>query len=117
MVLQRGQYEVHTASDGQEALGRIADEQADLVITDVDMPLLGGVELCRALKRDSATRHVPVLMLTGLGGADDRFEGYEAGADDYMTKPFDRAELICRVRALLRLRDLYLRLERVGELR
>ena len=93
-------YEVEVAGDGAEALDQLAGLRADLVVLDVLMPVLDGVTVCRRL-RDSGDR-TPVLMLTARDAVSDRVVGLDAGADDYLTKPFALEELLARVRALLR---------------
>jgi len=94
-------YEVELASDGEEALGRLElDLDVDAAILDVLMPGIDGLEVCRRLRaRDN---HVPVLMLTARAEVDSRVAGLDAGADDYLSKPFALAELLARLRALLR---------------
>ena len=93
-------YEVATASNGADALGAVARSPVDLIILDVLMPMLDGFETCRALRdRGNAT---PVLVLTARDAVDDRVTGLEAGADDYLVKPFALRELLARVNALLR---------------
>ena len=95
-------YEVHVTGDGDEAL-ILADEQApDLVILDWMVEGTSGIEICRRLRRDKETAHVPIVMLTARGSEDDRIRGLETGADDYVTKPFSPRELIARVGAVLR---------------
>jgi two-component system, OmpR family, response regulator MprA len=94
-------YEIELAADGNEALYRIeTDSQPDAVILDVLMPGKDGLEVCRTIRRSGNT--VPVLMLTARTQVEDRVEGLDAGADDYVTKPFALEELLARVRALLR---------------
>jgi two-component system response regulator MprA len=95
-------YDVELAADGAEALARLAGLGADLVVLDVLMPGLDGVTVCRRL-RESGDR-TPVLMLTARDAVSDRVVGLDAGADDYLTKPFALEELLARVRALLRRR-------------
>jgi len=93
-------YRVLTAADGAAGLGRAVKEKPDLVLLDVMMPRLDGYALCAELRR--LTIPVPVLMLTAKGQVDDRVRGLDAGADDYLVKPFSTDELLARVRALLR---------------
>lgn len=101
--LQRGLtfegYRVDAASDGQEALDLARDEPPDLVLLDIMLPGLDGVEVCRRLRSGS---EVPILMLTAKEAIEDRVAGLDAGADDYLVKPFAFDELLARVRALLR---------------
>src|SRR3954471_14008744 len=93
-------YEIELAADGREALDRVADERHDAIVLDVAMPGLDGLQVCRRL-RDAGDR-TPVLMLTARDGIDDRVAGLDAGADDYLVKPFALRELLARLRALLR---------------
>ena len=93
-------YEVELASGGREALDSVGSGRADVVVLDVLMPDIDGLEVCRRLRHGGD--RVPVLMLTARDAVSDRVEGLEAGADDYLVKPFDLDELIARLRALLR---------------
>jgi two-component system, OmpR family, response regulator MprA len=94
-------YEIELAADGREALERLgADGHVDAVLLDVLMPGMDGLEVCRTIRRDG--NPVPVLMLTARTQVEDRVEGLDAGADDYVTKPFALEELLARLRALLR---------------
>jgi two-component system response regulator MprA len=93
-------YDVELAADGREALDRLAEHPADAVILDVMMPGIDGLEVCRRLR--AAGDRTPVLMLTARDAIDDRVTGLDAGADDYLVKPFALRELQARVRALLR---------------
>lgn len=95
-------YDVVTAADGGAALGSIADAVPDLVVLDVGMPHIGGLEVCRRIR--SRALDVPILLLTARDGTDDRVLGLDAGADDYLVKPFALEELLARLRALLRRR-------------
>jgi len=93
-------YEVETAADGQQALLALAARSADAVVLDILMPVMDGLETCRALRRMG--NRTPVLMLTARHAVDDRVSGLDAGADDYLVKPFALEELLARLRALLR---------------
>jgi len=96
----RVDYEVEEAVDGAEALAKHAASPADVIVLDLLMPQLGGLDVCRALRRRDDP--VPVLVVTARDAVDDRVEGLDAGADDYLVKPFATEELLARVRALLR---------------
>ncbi len=98
--LREHAYAVDIAADGQAALAQAGGTDYDLVILDVLLPRINGLELCRQLRGDGST--VPVLMLTARGGLDQRVEGLDAGADDYLSKPYHFPELLARIRALLR---------------
>ena len=98
--LQYNGYTVEMASDGAEALARVHDVNPDLIIMDVMMPRLGGLDATRALR--SAGNDIPILVLTARDAVTNRVEGLDAGADDYLTKPFALDELLARIRALLR---------------
>jgi two-component system response regulator MprA len=97
--LRQEGHEVRTAGDGEEALGMAAEFVPDLVILDLGLPKLDGVEVCRKLR---AAGDVPILILTARSDTGDRVEGLDAGADDYVAKPFALDELLARIRALLR---------------
>ncbi|WP_304190574.1 response regulator, partial [Phenylobacterium aquaticum] len=97
-------YEVLTASDGPTALALAAKEKPDIVLLDVMMPGMDGFQVCRRLKDDPETRHVPVVLVTALDGRADRIAGLEAGADEFLTKPIDDVMLFARVRSLTRLK-------------
>lgn len=99
-ALKLESYEVEMAADGREALDRLAERPADAVILDVMMPGVDGLEVCRRLR--AAGDRTPILMLTARDAIDDRVQGLDAGADDYLTKPFDFKELLARLRALAR---------------
>ena len=90
------------ARDGEEALNLVRSELPDTLVLDVMMPKIDGIEVCKRLKSDVLLSRVPILMLTSLAGVDDRVAGFEAGADDYLPKPFDLRELAARVNALIR---------------
>ncbi|MBV9512247.1 MAG: PleD family two-component system response regulator [Caulobacteraceae bacterium] len=97
-------YDVITASDGPTALAVAAAEHPDIVLLDVMMPGMDGFEVCRRLKEDSITRHIPVVLVTALDGRNDRIAGLEAGADEFLNKPIDDVMLFSRVRSLTRLK-------------
>jgi two-component system cell cycle response regulator len=97
-------YEVLTATDGLSGMARAAAEQPDIILLDVMMPGMDGFAVCRRLKDDPETRHIPVVLVTALDGRGDRVAGLEAGADDFLTKPIDDVMLFARVRSLTRLK-------------
>jgi two-component system alkaline phosphatase synthesis response regulator PhoP len=104
--------EIQTASDGEETLRAIAEDAPDLVLLDVMMPRLSGFEVCRTLRANPATRDILILMVTALNEASDFERGVQAGTDDFLTKPVNKIELLCRVRSLLRVRHLKTQLDR-----
>ncbi|MDG2522248.1 PleD family two-component system response regulator [Caulobacter segnis] len=97
-------YDVSHAYDGVTALAMAAEQRPDIILLDVMMPGMDGFAVCRRLKDDPATRHIPVVLVTALDGRADRIAGLEAGADDFLTKPIDDALLMARVRSLTRLK-------------
>lgn len=100
--LEQERYRVLTSVDGEHGL-RLADqERPDLIVLDLLLPHLSGLEVCRRLKRSPALRHIPILMLTAKASEVDKVTGLELGADDYVTKPFSVRELVARIRAVLR---------------
>ena len=100
-ALQRQGYEIIIAQNGQEALAKAQSEKPDLIILDVMMPAMDGYEVLRRLRAISTTDRVPVILFTAKSQVDDKITGFEAGADDYLTKPVTPAELVARVKALL----------------
>ncbi|HSB33275.1 MAG TPA: response regulator [Nitrospirota bacterium] len=100
--LKKDGFRVATASDGEEALHKIRKDKFDLVVLDLMLPGIQGVEICRIIRNDPKTVGTPIIMLTAKGEEVDRVIGLESGADDYMTKPFSARELIARIKAVLR---------------
>jgi DNA-binding response OmpR family regulator len=113
-ALRLAGFRTDVAEGGRDALARIAAGRPDVVVLDVSMPDLSGTEVCRRLRADG--NEVPVVMLSALDEADDRISGLQAGADDYLVKPFVTAELELRLRALLRRRPPATGVLRVGDL-
>jgi DNA-binding response OmpR family regulator len=95
-------YEVITAEDGEEAVRKAKEHHPDLVVLDVMMPKMDGFEACRAIKRDTELAGTPVILLSAKARDIDQKQGYEAGADDYITKPFSPGRLVDRVHGLLK---------------
>ena len=103
-ILKREDFDVITASDGHQAFERFIQYRPDVVLLDLQMPRLDGLEVCRRIKADPNTRLVPVVLVTALSHVEDRIRGIRAGADDFLTKPIERHELIARVRSLVGLK-------------
>jgi diguanylate cyclase (GGDEF)-like protein len=99
-------YRIETATDGQQALDRVAASPPDLILLDVMMPGVDGIEVARRLKADSKLPFIPIIMQTALDATESKVEGLDAGADDYITKPINFAELEARVNSLLRIKAL-----------
>ncbi len=100
--LEKEGYDVGEAVDGEEALVMIRERRPDLVVLDWMLPTLSGIEVCRRVRRIPEIRNLPIIMLTARGEETDRVRGLDSGADDYVVKPFSPAELIARIRAVLR---------------
>ena len=100
--LEREGFQVRTARSGTDALKQVETAPPDLIVLDLMLPELGGLDVCRRLRQNSSTASVPVIMLTAKKEEVDRIVGLEIGADDYVTKPFSPKELVARVRAVLR---------------
>jgi two-component system phosphate regulon response regulator PhoB len=100
--LEKEGYRVCEASDGEEALTVVAENNPDLVVLDWMLPALSGIEVCRQIRRKPRTRDLPIIMLTARGEEADKVRGLNTGADDYLTKPFSLPELLARIKALLR---------------
>src|SRR5207247_1446911 len=99
-------FDVVTAMNGADALDSIQRTKPDIVLLDVMMPGIDGVEVCRQIKNNAQTHHIPVVMVTALDQPEDRVKGLEAGADDFLTKPVNDLALFCRVKSLVRLKML-----------
>jgi len=102
MALEMADYRVLEADNAQTAHAMVVDHQPDLLLLDWMMPGTSGIELARRLKREEATAELPIIMLTAKGEEDNKIQGLESGADDYITKPFSPRELVARLKAVLR---------------
>ena len=110
MLIPRG-YEVVTVVSGMEALEKIKTERIDICLLDVMMPVMDGFEVCRRIKADEAHHSIPVVMITSLSEKEFRIRGIEAGAEEFLTKPFDKAEVLARIKKLLQVKSLNEQLE------
>lgn len=100
--LRADSFTVITAFDGEAGLEKIREERPDLIVLDIMLPKLDGLSLCRIVRRDTATAHIPIIMLTARGTEVDKIVGLESGADDYVVKPLALGEFLARVRAVMR---------------
>lgn len=103
--LEHEGYEVVTAYNGQTGIGKAIEELPDLILLDVMMPDITGIEVCKTLVNHHKTKNIPIILVTAKSGAEDTKEGLEAGAFDYIKKPFNRIELLARVNSALKLSD------------
>ena len=94
------------ARDGREALRAVSVDRPDLILLDIMMPNMSGFEVCKQLKEDPATRDIPIIIVTALNESSDYERGMDSGADDFLTRPFNRVEFVARVRSLLRIRNM-----------
>lgn len=101
VILEQGNYNFIEAKDGKEALEKVSEEMPDLIILDLMMPKIDGIEVCKQLKKNALTRKIPIIMLTAKREMSDKVIGIRVGADDYLTKPFEPRELRARVRTFL----------------
>src|SRR5437016_13655662 len=95
-------FRISTAADGASGLQKAREDRPDFIILDLMLPKMSGLEVCKILKNDTATSHIPILMLTAKAEEFDRIVGLEFGADDYVTKPFSPREVVLRIRAIMR---------------
>lgn len=100
--IERSGWTAHTSGSGDDALARARKQPFDLVILDLMLPGMSGLEVCRALRADAATKEIPIIMVTARAEETDRIIGLDIGADDYIAKPFSPNELVARIRALMR---------------
>jgi putative two-component system response regulator len=105
-TLKKEGLEVFTAVDGVNALEVFAEVKPDIVLLDLNMPRLTGLEVCEHLRADPASRLTPVIMITSANATEMRVSGIEAGVNDFLSKPFERVELVARIRSLLRIKGL-----------
>ena len=103
--LENEGYEVVTAYDGKTGIAKAISDMPDLILLDVMMPEMTGIEACKILKQDPATADIPIIIVTAKSGADDAKEGLEAGAFDYIKKPFEKVELLARINSALKLAE------------
>jgi len=110
-------YHVIPARDGEEALLKVNETNPDLILLDIMMPKLNGLEVCSRIKSNGTTKYIPVILVTALNEIEDKIKGQEAGADDFISKPFNKLELLTRVKSLLRIKSLHDQLnEKIAEL-
>ena len=104
-MLPADKYVCILAYSGEEALEKVAEEAPDLILLDVMMPITDGFEVTKKLKSNSNTRDIPVILITAMDGTDNKIKGLEAGADEFLNKPVNRAELLARIKSLLKLKQ------------
>jgi len=103
--LENEGYSIITAYDGKSGIEKVRSEMPDLILLDIMMPGITGIEVCKILVNDDSTKHIPIILVTAKAGAEDTKEGLEAGAFDYIKKPFNRVELLARVQSALKLSE------------
>src|SRR5260221_13540156 len=101
MILAAERFEIVTAANGQEGYDRAKAEQPDLILMDMVMPRMNGIDAVKALRGDEATKHIPIIMVTTRGEAESMELGFSSGCNDYVTKPVNSAELLAKVRSIL----------------
>ncbi len=104
-ILTNNGYEYDMAKNGYEALQKVREFIPDLILLDIMMPEMDGYEVCRRLKADSSTQNIPIIMITALADRESRIKGLDSGASDFLTKPFDRVELVLRTKNLLKIKE------------
>ncbi len=114
--LQADGFEVDIVTDGKQALENIEHRHPDLILSEISIRYMNGFHLCRLMKGDPATKHIPVILITGLQRPEDKIKGIEAGASDFVGKPFDELELKTRVKSTLKLKALHAQLENIDEI-
>ncbi|MBU0506025.1 MAG: HD domain-containing phosphohydrolase [bacterium] len=107
MHLKPLNYQIHKAYDGDQALQMVAKDEPDLILLDLMMPRISGYEVCQRLKSDPKTALIPIIIITALRELDDKIKAMDLGADDFLIKPFNKIELLTRIRSLLRMKQLY----------
>ena len=107
MRLLANNYDIITATDGEMGLAMAKEKQPDLLLLDVMMPKIDGIEVCRRLKNDPTLPFMPIIMVTAKADSKDVILGLEAGSDEYLTKPVDHGSLVARVKSMLRIKDLH----------
>jgi PleD family two-component response regulator len=112
--LQANHYKTFSAFDGLDALEKVEEERPDLILLDVMMPKMDGFEVCQRIKANEETQMIPVIMVTAKTDVEDIARGFEVGADDYLTKPYQQMELMARVRSMLRIRQAYLDIQELN---
>ncbi|MEJ2050499.1 MAG: response regulator, partial [Calditrichota bacterium] len=105
--LKPANYQIFTAMDGEEALKQVEKISPDIILLDIMLPKIDGFEVCKRLKAKQSTFHIPIIMITALKELKDKIRALEAGADDFISKPFDNVELLARVKSLLRIKQYY----------
>ena len=113
--LRPKKYEIISVMDGAKGLEAAKTEKPDIILLDIMLPKMDGFEVCEKLKKDKETQFIPIIMITALKDLKDKIRSLEAGADDFITKPFENVELLARVRSLLRLKEYHDRLEHTNE--
>lgn len=101
MILASERFQIVTAANGEEAQQRARSEKPDLILMDIVMPKVNGIQACKAIKEDPDTKHIPIILVTTRGEADSMEAGYTSGCNDYVTKPVNSAELLTKIRNIL----------------